>query len=336
MHMRRKYRMQKIISVAVLAVLCLLAFSGCGRQKAISTESALDSMAAETADASAAEETEAALDSEAAETLDAPDAAAEKTAESTGNAVTAEPKPLAEPKALAEYLVHEETLCDEESGTALVNICWYQPQLVGNVFPAQEKINAALAGEMEQTLAQIEQKEVDEEELYLGDYLYAMAKADLACRKEDAESFDGELHFEPYDYGRSYELARADGEAVSFISITDTYLGGAHGSQIVAGENYDAQSGERLCLSDIWTDEELFRQTCEKEIIALAEKMTETEGEIFFGNYKENVPDLIADDLWYFSENGLVFISQEYMLQCYAAGTITFEIPYEKLRECLK
>lgn len=327
--MIKKCKVQKNIWIAVLTAAGLLALTGCAKQE--QAENAVSST-----DIQATENEAADQKTEAAEKKEAD---AEETAESidsTGDAATAEPKPLAEPKALAEYLVCEKTLCDEEDGTELVNICWHQPQLVGNVFPAQEQINAALAGEMEETLAQIGQKEVDEEEMYSGSYLYAMAKAELAWRQEDAENLGTEFHFEPYYYGRSYELARADGEVVSLISTTDTYLGGAHGSQIVAGENYDAQSGERLRLSDIWTDEALFRQICEKEIIALAEKMTKKNGEIFFSNYQESIPDLIADGLWYFSENGLVFISQEYMLQPYAAGTITFEIPYEKLRECLK
>lgn len=240
-----------------------------------------------------------------------------------------------EPQAFMEWQMHEESFCAED-GTELAVTAWNLPRLVGSSFPGQEKINAAFLEAMEQTLKKVKQEDADEEEMYRDGCVYAMAKSAYEWNKEDAEEFGTKQQFIPYSYERGYELMRADDEVISFKSITETYLGGAHGSLVTAGENYDAKSGEKLLLSDIWTDETLFRKTCKREILALAEQMIKTQGDIFFSDYKENVPKLIEDGLWYFSENGLVFISQEYMLQPYAAGTVEFEIAYDKLEGCLK
>lgn len=304
---------KKGVQTTLLMILCLLCVSGC------ENKNATDNIRNKEAEAEL--ETEPKIESET-----------EPTAEPE---TEKEAEPTAEPQAFIEWQMYEESFCAED-GTELAVTAWKLPKLVGNSFPGQEKINAAFLEAMEQTLKQVKQEEADEEEMYRDGCVYAMAKSAYEWNKEDAEEFGTKQQFIPYSYERGYELMRADDEVISFKSITATYLGGAHGSLVTAGENYDAQSGEKLLLSDIWTDETLFRNTCKREILALAEQMIKTQGDIFFSDYKESVPQLIEDGLWYFSENGLVFISQEYMLQPYAAGTVEFEIAYDKLEGCLK
>lgn len=305
-------------------LVCLVGMTGCGKdQKDAETLKQESSLETETEDAN-----ESVREAEEKDSKESDREAEEQKEQEEAETI--------EPKALIQWQPYEETLCDKEEGTELVTLSWQLPELVGDIFPGQEKINAALLEDMEQTLEKIKKEDATEEEMYQEGCVYAIAKSDYGYRKEDAEANGIQLNFEPYYYGQSYELKRADGEVISLISITETYYGGAHGSQVIAGVNYDAQTGEKLSLSDIWSEERLFRETCEKEILTLAEEKTKEIGEVFFSNYEESVPDLIADGLWYFSGEGLVFISQEYMLQPYAAGTIEFEISYDKLRECLK
>ena len=55
-------------------------------------------------------------------------------------------------------------------------------------------------------------------------------------------------------------VLRADSRVVSIRTDSDDYLGGAHGDYVTVGQNYDAQTGKSLALSDVLQDEKRFRE----------------------------------------------------------------------------
>ncbi len=138
-----------------------------------------------------------------------------------------------------------------------------------------------------------------------------------------------------YAYNQEYSIQRIDDLVFSAIETIASYSGGAHGSQIQSGVNYNMQTGNTLSLTDLSSDTDAFLSYCSEQLIALAD-IKQAEENVFFDGYKEHIYDIITDNTFYFSREGLCFISQEYVLQPYAAGTITLCIPYENLKGYLK
>lgn len=139
----------------------------------------------------------------------------------------------------------------------------------------------------------------------------------------------------PYYYAQMYEPTRADSAVISMSYMQASYAGGAHGSNTVCGVNYDMQTGEKITIADLSTDEEAFRQLCIDLVKKQASEM-EKEEVVFFEGYEDNIENIITDDTFFFSEKGLVLISQEYMLQPYSSGVVNFTIPYTELEGLLK
>lgn len=151
--------------------------------------------------------------------------------------------------------------------------------------------------------------------------------------KENYE-FDKE-YFHPYGDWMYIGAPRADKDVISLVIQYITYLGGAHDSLVNVAVNYDSNTGDILSFSDLADDAEQFHaNTLEyNQKTAATEEYLErlfttdsiTNGEL------EDV--LYAEDKWYFSEEGLVFISDPYMLGPWSSGTIEFTIPYDELVE---
>lgn len=164
-----------------------------------------------------------------------------------------------------------------------------------------------------------------------GSEIRAYANEDYKFTKENLGE-DG-ADFFPYTDEVSYSIARADTDVISLVISSYSYAGGAHGDHITYAKNFDPNTGAMLAFSDLSEDAELFHiNTLEyNQKTAATEEYAErlfttdsiTNGEL------ENV--LYEKDKWYFSEEGLVFISNPYMLGPWAAGTIEFTIPYDEL-----
>lgn len=138
-------------------------------------------------------------------------------------------------------------------------------------------------------------------------------------------------YFEGYREDISYQGERKDDKVISFVSSYYAYLGGAHGSSYMEGVNYDVKTGKVLTLEDIFTD----REAAMEEIKAFMLEQCESPSfkPRLFPDYEDYLDDVLTDEYWYFSEEGIHVISNEYMLGTYAAGSFEFIIPYEELTE---
>ena len=45
--------------------------------------------------------------------------------------------------------------------------------------------------------------------------------------------------------------------------------------------------------------------------------------------YETYIPDVLTEDSWYLTEDGMTIVSNEYLLAPYAAGATYFDLPYE-------
>ena len=139
---------------------------------------------------------------------------------------------------------------------------------------------------------------------------------------------------------REVSCVRADDEIVVFLANYYIYRGGAHGDYKAEGICFDAKTGERLHLEDLSQNPDSFKSRVLEEMLRLADEDAD-------GYYSERLmlPEdtsredafaaLLRDGAWYPAENGLLLFSDTYELASYAAGSIEFLIPYERLADCL-
>lgn len=203
-----------------------------------------------------------------------------------------------------------ETVTAEDGTELYTNICNYPTVEIDGNPEAAELINADI---MERVDAFKNSSEIQR------------------AAKEDYELYPE--YFNSYGDWLFIGAPRADTDVISLVMEYESYSGGAHGNLVNVAVNYDPNTGDILSFSDLSDNVAQFRiNTLEyNQKTAATEEYAEslfttdsiTNGEL------ENV--LYAEDKWYFSDEGLVFISDPYMLGPWAAGTIEFTIPYEEL-----
>ncbi|MBD5476199.1 MAG: DUF3298 and DUF4163 domain-containing protein [Lachnospiraceae bacterium] len=149
------------------------------------------------------------------------------------------------------------------------------------------------------------------------------------------EEEDNDYPLIGYSAGLTYKTVRADSNVISFTLTYDSFSGGAHGNYTMQGANYSAKTGDLISFSDLSDDPAAFRE----DTLSYNQKLAETDSyaermfsadDITNGTL-ESV--LYADNAWYLSTSGLVFISDPYALGPYAAGIIEFIIPYRDLAD---
>lgn len=166
---------------------------------------------------------------------------------------------------------------------------------------------------------------------------YSGANSDAELTKEDFEYMLADAGDDyapnPYTSSLSFTVARADDNVISFTEDSYFYMGGAHGSPGSTGVNYDTKTGELIAFTDLSDDPDAFHA----DTLAYNQELAQNEyySEQMF--YTDDITNgtlesvLYADDVWYLSPAGLVFMSAPYALASYASGTLEFIIPYSDL-----
>ena len=147
------------------------------------------------------------------------------------------------------------------------------------------------------------------------------ALRDYAQRKESgyADSFGG--HISESDL----IVKRADSLVLSFLATSQTYTGGAHGMMAYRGVNFDAATGERLSLHQVFPDGVQLVET-------VIEKLrTENNPAGFFDSMEATVADQIIHDKvsWVIGPRGVTFYFNPYDIAPYAGGIIATTIMFD-------
>ncbi len=144
---------------------------------------------------------------------------------------------------------------------------------------------------------------------------------------------ESEYPFLGYSSDLDYTVTRADSNVISFAVTYYDFSGGAHGNFGTIGVNYNSRTGELIDFAELSENADSFHADTFAFIQELA--ASESYQEKFFPetSAEELESALYADEKWYFSTSGLVFISDPYALGPYASGAITFTIPYHDLEE---
>ena len=148
------------------------------------------------------------------------------------------------------------------------------------------------------------------------------ALKDYAERKKNGygDSFNG------YAYENDLIIKRADALVLSFLDSTYTYTGGAHGGQMYKGVNFDASTGERLSLYQVFPDGEQLVE------VLIAKLYEENRQGTFFDSMEATVADQVIHDKvsWVIEPRGVTFYFNQYEIAAYASGTITTTIGFDE------
>lgn len=154
---------------------------------------------------------------------------------------------------------------------------------------------------------------------------------------DETISSDSEYPFISYIEDLGIAPARSDSNVISFTVSCYTFTGGAHGNYDTHGVNYNAKTGDVIAFADLSDDPDAFHEDTLAynqnlaKTKAYQDRMFNSEYTNLYGSDNELETVLYADDVWYLSTSGLVFMSAPYALGPYASGTIEFLIPYSDL-----
>lgn len=159
-------------------------------------------------------------------------------------------------------------------------------------------------------------------------------------QEEDAQTYYQEFlksggkkeAFTPYTFELTCKPLRADNGVVSILFYSYAYCGGAHGSLTTFARNYDAKTGKVLTMKDLG---EGVGSLAIDNVVKFVDAIQDHGDAFFFDKVKaddESVQSMLADGNFYLSQDGLVLIDGQYLLQPYAAGIVEFTTSYDDLR----
>lgn len=301
-------------NIALLLCLCLIVcLAGCGETVAetdntqteaadsvsVSDETETDAQAA--ADAAAA----AAADQEASE-----DAGAEEPESTAGEDTAAVPT--------VSISVSSGSF-SHENGTELLTMTTVSISVSVEGKPeVEESINADLQALLNET---------------------GTANSELRAQVEaDYEAFLEEDGGDWYAYESQLtaEVVRCDSQVLSIRFNGYSYSGGAHGYSFSYGRSYDVQSGSRLSLTF------LSASGADSPTYAL-ERVAELCGTAAYSGLlfdtdvvQESLSDVVSDEQFIMTEEGVTFLADPYVIGPYASGIIEFTLPYDELEGVVK
>ncbi len=136
-------------------------------------------------------------------------------------------------------------------------------------------------------------------------------------------------NFHSYELGLEYSLKRADDKVISIVKDGYEYTGGAHPNAYRHAATFDTASGEQLTLDKIFNDADQAKSFITDYL--REELKNEKYKDALFEDYEKDISSILDENTWYFSDEGFVVISNEYIISPHSTGILEFTIPYDKL-----
>lgn len=158
------------------------------------------------------------------------------------------------------------------------------------------------------------------------------AKARKGMCKEAASEFkerrasNSESNFHAYYYSDSIRVRRADSQVLSLICEHSSYANGVHGMYGFTGANFDAQTGKRLALTDVFWNVEALPDVVVESLRSAYPART------FYDDMDSVVTKTILDGSvnWTLGPRGVSFYFNPYEIGPYASGLLTAEIMFDE------
>lgn len=125
-----------------------------------------------------------------------------------------------------------------------------------------------------------------------------------------------------YDYQVSYEVKFNENNLISIVMNDYMYTGGAHGTTIVTSYNFNILTGQQLFVGDIAKNQTNLNKIKQYAINELSKRNYGLNEELKNIEINNSRP-------FYFIQNGIILMFQEYEVAPYAAGRPEVKIPIE-------
>lgn len=202
-----------------------------------------------------------------------------------------------------------------DDGTLLLSISTQQPKLEN---PDELAALTAIQADIDSEVNTIMHPE-DEDPLAAAQYDYEQAAAD-------------DREFVPSSEELTFTVQRNDGVVLSLVGSLWSYGGGPHGNTYTFCLNYNVSTGARITLETLG---QAFIDTATQLVLDQAAAKNEETPGLLIDDYATYIGDVVSDDTFYFTDDAVVFVSGEYVIQSYAAGIIEFPVPYLQLSSVL-
>jgi hypothetical protein len=188
---------------------------------------------------------------------------------------------------------------------------------------------------------------------FFGDTGQALTPADAAVRyiedyinefKEEEKEYQAkieehDMHSDKtwftYEMFRSNEIIYNQDDLLSYAVRVSYYTGGAHGAYNVYNYVLDIKTGQYVLENEIFKDKykEELSHILVDEIVRMNEVKDAQELETigFF-----DVNEIAPNRNFYIDETGITYTFNEYEIAAYAVGSVSVQLPYDKIRHLLR
>ncbi len=305
--------MRFIRDIALLLCLCLLcALAACGGTSTETNDAQTDTSDSSSVSEETEKDAQAAADAaaDAAESADGEETP-EDTAEDGTDGETAAVVPTVS-------IAVTDGSYSYEDGTELLTVTMVGVSVSVEGRPeVEESINADLQALLSQTGTATSE-------------LKAQVEADYEASVE--EGWD----WYAYESQLTAEVVRCDSQVLSIRFNGYSYSGGVHGYSFSYGRSYDVQSGSRLSLAFLSATGADFPTYALERVEELCG--TEEYSDLVFDPAvdQESLADVVSDEQFLLTEDGVVFLADPYVIGPYASGIIEFTLPYDELEGVVK
>lgn len=123
------------------------------------------------------------------------------------------------------------------------------------------------------------------------------------------------------EYQTDFEVKFNHYPRLSLVTKNYMFAGGAHGRTRVESFNFDLRKGKRIYLTDILKEENQL-----KEVEGYVWKYAIERPDIFYPDLKKEDVQLTKDTAFYFTEDGITLIFQQYEIAPYVSGNQEIDI----------
>ncbi len=157
------------------------------------------------------------------------------------------------------------------------------------------------------------------------------AQQDRASCVEDGRDFV------PYGIESEDTVTYLSKTLLSAQTLGSYFTGGAHPNAVLTSYTYTLPEGRLLTLDDIFTvpSDEYLPMIFEHVRSSIQAPGAEIDPSMFYEDYDEQIELCFNTDNFYLEEDALVVYYEPYDIAPYAAGILTFEIPFREIRSML-
>lgn len=134
-----------------------------------------------------------------------------------------------------------------------------------------------------------------------------------------------------YKYEADYKISpqRMDEGVISFAMTEYANTLGPYPNISRLAVSFDVEKQCQIKLKDLTGDYSALEKFLHEYVLKLISEHKHAEN--FFDGYEDKISSIIADGLWYFSDDGITFICNTDVIAPHAVGIMEFTVPYDEL-----